>query len=71
MRELLHRADDPGDVRDPFHPRELGFLVPRPPPGSPAGAAQVNDVFVDENRLIYAVDRFTGGLYVVEGDFWR
>jgi hypothetical protein len=57
------------DVRDPFHPREVGHLVPDPPPGSPAGAAQVNDVFVDENRLIYAVDRFTGGLYVVEADF--
>jgi hypothetical protein len=24
---------------------------------------------VDDNRLIYAVDRFTGGLYVVEADF--
>ena len=58
------------DVRDPFHPRELGFLVPEAPPGSPAGAAQVNDVFVDENRLIYAVDRFTGGLYLVEADAW-
>jgi hypothetical protein len=57
------------DVRDPFHPREVGHLVPAPPPGSPAGAAQINDVFVDENRLIYAVDRYTGGLYVIEADF--
>jgi hypothetical protein len=57
------------DVRDPFHPREVGHLVPAPPPRSPAGAAQINDVFVDENRLIYAVDRYTGGLYLIEADF--
>jgi hypothetical protein len=37
-----------------------------PPPGSPARAAQTNDVFVDERGLVYAVDRFTGGLYVIE-----
>jgi len=57
------------DVGDPFHPREVGHLVPAAPAGAPAGAVQVNDVFVDENRLIYAVDRFTGGLYLVEADF--
>jgi hypothetical protein len=34
--------------------------------GSPAGAAQMNDVYVDENRVIYAIDRFTGGLYIME-----
>jgi hypothetical protein len=57
------------DVRDPFHPREVGHLVPPAPPASPAGAVQINDVFVDENRTIYAVDRFTGGLYVIEAEF--
>lgn len=57
------------DVRDPFRPREVGHLVPAPPPGSPVGAAQINDVFVDERRLIYAVDRYAGGLYVIEADF--
>jgi len=56
------------DVRDPFHPREIAHLIPAAPPGSPAGAAQVNDVFVDELGLVYAVDRFTGGLYVIEAD---
>ena len=25
-------------------------------------AAMINDVYVDENRLVYAVDRFAGGL---------
>jgi hypothetical protein len=54
------------DVRDPFRPREIGHLVPPTPPRSPAGAVQVNDVYADERGLLYAVDRFTGGLYVIE-----
>ena len=29
-------------------------------------AAMINDVHVDENRLVYCVDRFAGGLYVLE-----
>ncbi len=36
------------------------------PRGSKAGAAQINDVFVDERQVVYAVDRFTGGLYTLE-----
>jgi hypothetical protein len=54
------------DVRDRFQPREIASLVPPPPPGSPAGAVQINDVYADEQGLIYAIDRFTGGLYVIE-----
>ena len=54
------------DVSDPFQPREIGHLVPPAPAGSPAGAIQMNDVFVDARGLIYAIDRFTGGLYVIE-----
>ena len=34
--------------------------------GSRAGAAQINDVYVDENRIVYCVDRSTGGLYILE-----
>jgi hypothetical protein len=26
----------------------------------------MNDVYVDENRLIYAIDRLSGGLYILE-----
>ena len=26
---------------------------------------QINDVYVDENGLIYANDRFAGGLYII------
>jgi hypothetical protein len=54
------------DIRDPFQPRELGHLVPEAPPSSPVGAIQVNDVYVDERGVIYAVDRFNGGLYTIE-----
>jgi hypothetical protein len=54
------------DLSDPFRPVEIAHYVPAPPPGSRAGAAQINDVFVDERAVVYAVDRFTGGLYVLE-----
>jgi hypothetical protein len=42
--------------------------VPGAPKLSPAGAVQLNDVYVDDRRIVYAVDRFTGGLYVLELD---
>jgi hypothetical protein len=29
---------------------------------------QINDVFVDENAIVYAVDRHSGGLYILELD---
>jgi len=54
------------DLSDPFRPEEAAFFVPAAPPGSRAGAAQINDVFVDERGVVYAVDRLTGGLYVLE-----
>lgn len=54
------------DIRNPFQPREIAHFVPAPPPGSPAGSIQINDVYADERGLLYAVDRFTGGLYILE-----
>ena len=54
------------DVSDPFQPREIAHFVPEAPRGSPVGSAQINDVYVDENEIVYAVDRFAGGLYVLE-----
>ncbi|HUZ75517.1 MAG TPA: hypothetical protein VMU87_21235 [Stellaceae bacterium] len=54
------------DIADPLQPKEVAYFVPDPPKNSPAGSAQINDVYVDENELVYAVDRFTGGLYVIE-----
>jgi hypothetical protein len=40
--------------------------MPETPPGQ--GAPQINDLYVDDSKLIYATDRITGGLYVVEPD---
>jgi hypothetical protein len=53
------------DISNPFQPVEVAHYVPEAP-SSTQRAIQVNDVYVDENRLIYAVDRFSGGLYVME-----
>ena len=49
--------------------RKSAAFVPPAPKGSPAGAVQLNDVFVDEREIVYTVDRFTGGLYTLEMDF--
>jgi hypothetical protein len=54
------------DVSNPYQPEEVGHYVPEAPAGSPVGAIQINDVYVDENRLIYAIDRMSGGLYILE-----
>jgi hypothetical protein len=54
------------DVSDPFQPKEVASHVPAAPRGSRAGAIQINDVFVDERGIVYAVDRIVGGLYVLE-----
>jgi hypothetical protein len=54
------------DLSDPFRPTEAAYYVPAAPRGSRAGAVQINDVFVDERGIVYAVDRLTGGLYVLE-----
>jgi hypothetical protein len=44
----------------------VAYFVPGAPKLSPAGAIQLNDVFVDERRIVYTMDRFTGGLYILE-----
>jgi len=54
------------DISDPLQPKEVAYFVPDPPKGTPTGAVQINDCYVDENELVYAVDRFTGGLYILE-----
>ena len=45
------------------------LLHPARPGAFPHGAAQMNDVYVDENGLIYAIERFTGGLYILQPEF--
>jgi hypothetical protein len=54
------------DIRDADHPTEIGYYIPEAPPDSPAGAIQLNDVYVDERGLFYTVDRLRGGLYILE-----
>jgi hypothetical protein len=53
------------DVRDIAHPREVAFDVPPAPEGSTVGTIQINDVYVDNRGVVFAVDRFGGGLYVL------
>src|SRR5215510_10670813 len=57
------------DISNPYQPKEIATFVPPPPKGTPAGAVQLNDVFVDERGIVYTVDRHTGGLYILEMDF--
>jgi hypothetical protein len=54
------------DISNQFHPQEVGHYVPPAPAGSRLDAIQMNDVYVDENRLIYAIDRINGGLHILE-----
>ena len=54
------------DVGNPYQPQEVAYFVPGAPKMSPAGAVQLNDVYVDDRRIVYTVDRFIGGLYVLE-----
>ena len=54
------------DISNPFQPKEIAYYVPPAPEGSRFPSIQINDVYVDENRVIYAADRFGGGLYVLE-----
>jgi len=52
------------DTTNPFQPQEVAYFVPPVPAGAQANS--VNDVYVDEHRTIYAVDRLKGGLYILE-----
>jgi hypothetical protein len=52
------------DISDAARPREIAYYVPDAPPGR--SSIQFNDVLVSKEGLIYATDRFTGGLYIME-----
>ncbi len=54
------------DVSTPLKPKEVAYFVPPKPENSIVDAVQINDVYVDENRIVYCVDRHAGGLYILE-----
>ena len=52
------------DTTNPFQPEEVAYFVPQIPAAGEANG--INDVHVDENGIIYLVDRLQGGLYILE-----
>jgi hypothetical protein len=56
------------DVLNPYQPKEVAHFVPATPKGARTGAVQLNDVYVDDRRIVYTVDRHVGGLYILEMD---
>lgn len=56
------------DISNPYRPEEVAHYVPPCPAGSRVATAQMNDIYVDERGIIYSVDRWSGGLYVLEAD---
>jgi hypothetical protein len=51
-------------IRDPHAPQEIAYYAPGVA-GNKGGAVQMNDLIVGKDGLIYANDRFTGGLYIL------
>jgi hypothetical protein len=63
---LFHAAPGPAGIADaPPHIEEIGYYIPEAPPGNPSKTIQINHAIVDEKGLIYANDRFRGGLYIL------
>ncbi len=52
------------DISNPFRPEEVAYYIPPVPAGT--DGVNINDVYVDENALVYAIDRKKGGLYILE-----
>ena len=56
------------DISNPYQPKEVATFVPDAPEGSRIPATQINDVHVDENGIVYAVERMTGGIHILALD---
>jgi hypothetical protein len=63
---LFRAAPGPAGIADaPAHIEEIGYYIPEAPAGNPSKTIQINHAIVDEKGLIYANDRFRGGLYIL------
>lgn len=54
------------DISRPNEPREIAHWIPETPEHQEA--VQINDVYVQEDGLIFVTDRISGGLYVLAPD---
>ena len=54
------------DISNNLDHSEVAYFIPPKPENSIVNSVQINDVYVDENRIVYAVDRHAGGLYILE-----
>jgi hypothetical protein len=54
------------DLSQADRPVEIAHWIPECPPAQ--AAAQINDVWVGEDLLLYVTDRVNGGVYVLEPD---
>ena len=66
------------DIRDPFNPVEVGYYVPEPTENTTESCVEVdgvelcdaviqtNNVNLDDRGYVYAVDRSSTGLHIVE-----
>jgi hypothetical protein len=52
-------------IANPNAPTEIAWFAPKVP-GNRGGQIQMNDLIVGKDGLIYANDRFTGGLYILQ-----
>jgi hypothetical protein len=52
------------DVSDAMRPREIGFYVPARADGQ--REIQSNDITADEHGRLYVIDRWDGGMHIVE-----
>jgi hypothetical protein len=61
----IYRVFDVALPGAPPRIEEIGFYAPEVP-GNPNGAVQINHAIVDDKGVIYAVDRISGGLYLLK-----
>jgi len=63
---IYRAAPGPAGIPNiPPHIEEIGYYTPPALPKNPGGMPQINHAIVDENGLIYANDRHSGGLYIL------